>query len=475
MSSDARYPDFGVLLVDDEAAFLRSFSLLLERSARITNLECCQDSRDVLDRLSRKDIRLVLLDLTMPHLSGQELMEMINIEYPEIVVIIISGLNQVDTAVDCVKSGAFDYYVKTEEEDRIVQGIIRAIKIIELRDENQDLRQRFLGDKLEHPEAFSDIITTTKQMRSIFQYIESVSTSRHPVLITGESGVGKELIAKAIHKLSKQKGRLVSLNMAGLDDNVFADTLFGHTRGAFTGAEKDRPGLIEKAADGTLFLDEIGDLSLQSQLKLLRLLQDGKYYPIGSDRSSLMSARVIVATNQNLAEKQESGQFRNDLYYRVCTHQIHIPPLRERKEDIPLLLHHFLEKSAKQLKKKTPTIPKELQVLLMNYDFPGNVRELEAIVFDAVSVHKHKVLSMGTFKRVIDQAHFQRPASKKELPEQHIFDSNVPLPKLRQVADILVVEAMRRSQGNQSIAARLIGISQPALSKRLKKMGSKPL
>ncbi len=475
MKRSAQYPDFGVLLVDDEPAFLRSFRLLLERSAGITNLECCQDSREVMDRLSQKNIKLVLLDLTMPHLSGQDLMEMINTQYPEVVVIIISGLNQIDTAVECIKSGAFDYYVKTEEEDRIVQGIMRAIKIIELRDENNDLRERFFHDKLEHPEAFSDIIASTKQMRSIFQYAESVATTHHPVLITGESGVGKELIAKAIHKLSKLTGPLVSLNTAGLDDNIFADTLFGHTRGAFTGAEKDRPGLVEKAADGTLFLDEIGDLSLQSQLKLLRLLQDGKYYPIGSDRPNLMSARVIVATNQDLAEKQASGQFRNDLYYRVCTHQIRIPPLRERKEDIPLLLYHFLEKSAKQLKKKTPTVPKELQILLMNYDFPGNVRELEAIIFDAVSVHKHKVLSMETFKRAIDLAHLQRPSSKKEMPEHEVFDSNAPLPKLRKVADLLAVEAMRRSQGNQSIAARLIGISQPALSKRLKKMGPKPL
>ncbi len=471
MISDVRYPDFGVLLVDDEAAFLRSFSLLLERSAGITNLECCQDSREVLDRLSRKDVRLVLLDLTMPYLSGQKLMEMINTEYPEIVIIIISGLNQIDIAVDCIKKGAFDYYVKTEEEDRIVQGIIRAIKIIELRDENQDLRDRFLGDKLERPEAFSDIITTNKKMRSIFQYVESVSTSQHPVLITGESGVGKELIAMAIHRLSKLKGPLVALNTAGLDDNIFADTLFGHKRGAFTGAEMDRPGLIEQAANGTLFLDEIGDLSLPSQLKLLRLLQDGKYYPIGSDRSSLMQARVIVATNQDLAEKQQSGRFRNDLYYRVCTHQIQIPPLRERKEDIPLLLHHFLEKSAEQLNKKTPTVPKELQVLLMNYDFPGNVRELESIVFDAVSIHKSKVLSMETFKRVIDQIPLRRPSSGNEILEQRVFDPNIPLPELRHVIDLLVEEALRRSQGNQSIAARLIGVSQPALSKRIKKRG----
>jgi DNA-binding NtrC family response regulator len=475
MTQPVKYPDFGVLLVDDEASFLRSFSLLLERSAGITNLECCQDSRKVMERLSYRDIRLVLLDLTMPHLSGQELLKKINVEYPEIVVIIISGLNQIDTAVACIKKGAFDYYVKTEEEDRIVQGIIRAIKLIDLLHENQDLRDRFLRDKLEHPEAFAHIITTAKSMRSIFQYIESVSGSRHPVLITGESGVGKELIASAIHRLSHVTGSLVAINVAGLDDNIFADTLFGHRKGAYTGADRQRSGLIEKAANGTLFLDEIGDLPLASQLKLLRLLQDGQYYPVGSDRASQMSARIVVATNQNLAEKQKSGQFRNDLFYRVCTHQIHIPPLRERKEDIPLLLHHFLEKAAKQLKKKTPTIPKELPVLLMNYAFPGNVRELEAMVFDAVSVHKSKMLSMATFKRGIEQNQTGGRSLREVLIDQRVFDPNAPLPELRQVADLLVLEAMRRAKGNQSIAARLIGVSQPALSKRLKKMGPQPL
>ncbi len=196
-------------------------------------------------------------------------------------MIILSGLNQIDTAVNCMKLGAFDFFVKTVEEERLIRGIQRAIQMIDLQRENREMRSRFLHDKLEHPEAFAEILTRDKAMRSLFQYIESVAGSPQPILISGESGVGKELVARAIHRLSGRQGRLVAVNVAGLDDNVFSDTLFGHTRGAFTGADTTRRGMIEQAAGGTLFLDEIGDLTLASQVKLLRLLQEGEYYAAG--------------------------------------------------------------------------------------------------------------------------------------------------------------------------------------------------
>jgi DNA-binding NtrC family response regulator len=464
------YPAFGLLLVDDEPAFLRSLSIALERSGGINHIHRCQDSRDVMDILARENIGLVTLDLTMPHVSGEQLLARIVEEYPDVGVIVVSGLNQVETAVNCIKLGAFDYFVKTDEESRLVEGIRRAIRLQELRQENQALRQRFLNDTLEHPEAFAHIVTADKGMRSVFQYLESVALTQQPILISGESGVGKELIARAAHTLSGRQGPLVCVNVAGLDDNVFADTLFGHQRGAFTGADQERAGMIEQAAGGTLLLDEIGDLSLASQVKLLRLLQEGEYYPLGSDRPKRIQARVVVATHHDLGEKQRAGTFRKDLYYRLRTHQVHIPPLRQRKQDIALLLDHFLAEAAEELGKSKPSYPPELAVLLDNYAFPGNVRELRAMVFDAMSQHRSRTLSMEAFKRDIDQA------SGGDIPSRHrqraVFAPDEPLPTLDEVADLLVEEALHRAEGNQSMASRWLGISQPALSKRLKKRRS---
>jgi DNA-binding NtrC family response regulator len=254
--------------------------------------------------------------------------------------------------------------------------------------------------------------------------------------------------------------------VAGLDDTVFADTLFGHVRGAFTGADQPRRGIIEEAADGTLFLDEIGDLSVASQVKLLRFLQEGEYLPLGSDRPKRVKARVIVATHQDLAAKERAGTFRRDLFYRLRTHRVHVPPLRDRKGDIPLLVDHFLDEAARSLGKKRPTPPKQLAQLLATHDFPGNVRELQAMVYDAVSVHTDRVLSMDTFLRAIGQREAQ-PAGG-DAGDRNPFSGLDRLPGMDEALELLVREAMARADGNQTIAARLLGISQPALSKRLK-------
>lgn len=461
------YPPFGVLLVDDELPWLRSLSLTLEGPGGVTHLLQCQDSREVMSILEQNDIGLILLDLTMPHLSGEELLEQIVTEYPQIRVIILSGMNQLETAVNCMRAGAFDYFVKTVEEGRLVDGVRRAIRMVELEYENRAIRTRFFHDQIDAPEAFAAIVTNNPAMRARFQYLEAVAPSSQPILITGESGVGKELVAESIHTLSRHSGALVSVNVAGLDDNMFADTLFGHVRGAFTGAENVRKGMIEKAAEGTLFLDEIGDLNSASQVKLLRLLQNGEYYPLGSDQSKQMSARVVVATHADLDAKMAAGEFRRDLYYRLYSHHVHLPPLRERKDDLPILLEHFLAEAALKLDKRKPTPPKELAVLLSTYSFPGNIRELEAMTYDAVSQHNGKTLSMKSFLARIEcqngHAYIEPPAST-ENPFSHLDD----LPTLQQAGKLLVDEAMQRSTGNQSIAARLLGISQPALSKRLK-------
>jgi DNA-binding NtrC family response regulator len=464
-------PTAPLLLVDDEDSWLNSLSFMLEFSAGFNNIILCQDSREVMGILSRQPVAMILLDLTMPHLSGEDVLAGVVQEYPEIPVVILSGMNQLATAVQCMRQGAADYFVKTVEKERLIAGIRRILSIQGLQQENRKLRDGFLQDRLENPEAFSGIVTRCRRMFSLFQYIEAVACSSEPILITGESGVGKELFARAAHDIDPRQKGWVALNVAGLDDNVFSDALFGHVRGAFTGADKSRPGMIEKAAGGVLFLDEIGDLSLASQVKLLRFLQEGEYLPLGSDTPKRTNVRIIVATNHDLDSMQARSAFRKDLYYRLCSHRIHVPPLRERKEDIPLLLDYFLEEAARIMDKRKPTPPEELPVLLSTYHFPGNVRELRAMIYNAVSMHRGGKLSMAPFKAAVrrepPQSH-KASSSCAPRPDESPFSSLAVLPTLSQASEILVEEVLRRSRGNQTIAAGLLGISRQALSKRLK-------
>lgn len=466
---EKKSPEFGILLIDDEPAWLLSLSVTLERLAGITNVVTCQDSGKALEIIREREVALVLLDLVMPQLGGEELLGLIREQHPEVATIVISGMNQLETAVRCVKLGALDYFVKTDQLDRIVNGVVRAVRMIELERENRKMSRSLLRPgEIRRPETFSGIVTGDRAMLGTFAYLEAIAQSPQPILVTGESGVGKEQIAQAAHALSGRQGAIVAVNVAGLDDLLLADTLFGHVRGAFSGADQARRGMIEEAADGTLFLDEIGDLSLASQVKLLRLLQEGEYFPLGSDRPKRITARVIVATHQDLPAKIESGLFRRDLYYRLCTHLVRIPPLRERKGDIPLLLDFFLEEAARAMGKKKPTPPKELAQLLGTYDFPGNVRELKAMVYDAVSVHRERILSMDSFLKVIERAE-RREEPTAQRTDRRLFAGVAQLPTLGETADILVEEAMERAQGNQSMAARLLGITPSALCKRLKR------
>jgi len=468
--TDISSPNRPVLLVDDEEQSLTSFEMAL-RSVSLNHFIKCRDSREVIPLLTEQEVEIILLDLRMPYITGDELLPAIVSDFPETPVIIITGANDVETAVKCMKLGAFDYMVKPVERSRLIGGVKRAIELRELQRENRLLRAHVLSDKLEHPEVFSEIVTCSARMRSIFQYVEAIAASPRPLLITGETGVGKELVARAVHRLSRRKGAFVPVNVAGLDDNVFADTLFGHKKGAFTGAEQARGGLLEQAAGGSLFLDEIGDLSHASQVKLLRLLQDGEYFPLGSDMAKRSDARVLVATNQDLNTLQTNGRFRKDLYYRLCDHHVHIPPLRERMEDLPLLLNHFLEKASTTLNKSRPTPPEEILTLLSAYHFPGNVREMESMVFDSVSSHRSGKLSMDIFKSHIFQ---KPPAPNKEQPQQLQREGvsvtfSERLPTLKELEQNLVEEAMRRAGGNQSIAALSLGITRQALNKRLRK------
>ncbi|MCP5104299.1 MAG: sigma-54-dependent Fis family transcriptional regulator, partial [bacterium] len=394
------FPKHPVLLVDDEPQFLSTAGFILKGEG-ITHVMACDDSRDVLPLLREQKCSAVVLDLTMPHISGTQLLPQLLAEFPGTPVIIITAVNDVETAVKCMKKGALDYLVKPVDSDRLTTAILCALKFNELNDQNRRLKDSILSDKMGHPEAFAGLVTLDRQMHAIFKYMEAVAETFLPVLITGETGVGKELLAKAIHTLSKRPGQLVAINTAGLDDTLFSDTLFGHKKGGFTGANANRKGMIEAAANGTLFLDELGDLSIPSQVKLLRLLQEGQYYPLGADSPKFTNARFLAATNVNLEEAAAKGTFRKDLYFRLRSHRVKVPPLRERVEDIPLLFDHFLEEAGHKLKKKIPAYPPQLITLLTTYAFPGNVRELQTMAFDAVARHQGGVLSMNSFKEII--------------------------------------------------------------------------
>jgi DNA-binding NtrC family response regulator len=310
-------------------------------------------------------------------------------------------------------------------------------------------------------------------MFAIFRYLEAIARSPQPVLITGETGTGKELVARALHQLSARPGELVSVNVAGLDDTMFSDTLFGHTRGAFTGADRVREGLMTTSGEGTLFLDEIGDLSVSSQVKLLRLLQDGTFYPVGADRPRHSRARIVCATNCDMEQSVKTGKFRKDVYYRLRTHHLHLPPLRARTGDLSLLISHFIDKAAGALDKPAPIVPLALHQLLKTYSFPGNVRELEGLVFDAVARHESGTLSLQSFKDAISSStELQTTERPQEAPSGLVAWSPERLPTIKEAEEALIDEALNRADGNQGVAAGLLGISRQALNKRLSRRHS---
>ncbi len=460
------FPPDPVLIVDDEPMVVQSLTDSL-RSNGITNVVGCSDSREVMSRLRAASVEVILLDLTMPFVTGRQLLDGIRDELPEIPVIIVTGANEVATAVECMRAGAFDYMVKAVEESRLVSGVRRAIEIRNLRREYKDLSAQLMQNRLRRPDAFAAILTRDPAMHSLFLLAESVARTSEPVLITGETGTGKNLLARAIHECSAREGAFVEVNVAGLDDTMFADTLFGHRKGAFTGAVEPRDGLVQKAAAGTLFLDEIGDLSVASQIKLLRLLDAREYYPLGSDLPRRTDARVVAATNRDLPALMAAGAFRRDLFFRLSTHALAIPPLRARKGDLGLLLDHFLEEASRELGRPKPSVPTELLALLHARSFEGNVRELRSLVFDAASRQAHGRLPLAGFKAAIGPA--PALALAAERPPEQLLAFAQRLPTIRQAEQMLIEEALRRSRGNQSIAAALLGMSHQALNQRLKR------
>lgn len=458
-----------VILVDDEQSELDAYSFLLQ-SMGIKNITTVSDSRNLLAVLEDRHPSIVFLDLNMPHKPGKAVLAELRGTYPQTPVIICTANSDIEMAVECLKLGAHDYLVKPINLETFGSALRNALEISSLRNEVMTLKGLTFHKQLRHPEHFSAIITNNHMMISLFHYIESIAASGQPVLITGETGSGKELLARAIHDVCGCNGEFVAVDVSGLDDTLFSDTLFGHRKGAYTSAEKDRTGLIESAAGGTLFLDEIGDLNKTSQVKLLRLLQEGVYYPLGDDHPRKCRARVVAATNQTVNHLSGmADKFRIDLYYRLSTHLIRIPPLRERLEDIPLLVAFLADQAAKRMGKNIAIVSNSLLDVLASLPFPGNVRELKTYIFDAVAQCHSDTL---TEHDIIDRLHpgqtSGNPTSSPGLPVslESIFGQ---FPTLTQLTGYAVDQALEASGNNQSEAAKLLGISKQALNKRLKK------
>jgi DNA-binding NtrC family response regulator len=457
-----------ILLIDDEQTILTAMRdiLIMEGYKRV---HCISDSRQAADNLKKYKIDVILLDLMMPHMSGEEILTMVSKDFPWIPVIVVTGANDVKTAVECMKLGAFDFLVKTVDPDKLLSSIRNALKIKALQEENQRLRDNLLHPSTAFDNEFKNIITQNEKMLTIFSYVKSIAASDQPVLITGETGTGKDLLAQAVHRLSGRDGMYIPVNISGLDDTVFSDTLFGHRKGSFTGATGSRSGLAVKAGDGTLFLDEIGELPPASQVKLLRFIENNEFFPIGADAPVKSNARIIAATNKDLSREMEKGNFRNDLFFRLNMHTVNLPPLRERKDDIPLLTGHFIDTVCEKLGRKKPYIPPELFHLLNSYSFPGNVRELQSMVTEAVGLHTKGILSLDVFKKRIETIHNKHAV---KIPPR-TFSFPTPLPSFETMKDLLMDEALKRAGGNQALAARLLGITPQAISRRLKKKNKK--
>jgi len=473
--SQKLFPESPVLVVDDDENFLASIDGILKTNC-IRNVERCQKGEEVLTLLEKNKYSVVLLDMKMPGVGGEKLLMKIVELYPEIPVIMITGFPEGKSAVDCMKRGAFYYFIKSDNTDVLLRIIKDALDIRGFHKDVIRIKKDLFSDSYQKPLNFMSIITQSEKMYKIIETIGLIAVTSEPVLIRGETGVGKELVAQAIHRLSQRKGKFISVNAASISDDLFHDTFFGHEKGAFTGADKKRNGLIEAAKGGTIFLDEIGDLSLQSQVNLLRLLQEREFFPLGMDESKSTNARIVAATNREILSAIKEGVFREDLYFRLETHDIDIPPLRKRKEDIQPLLVHFLEESASKQKKKTPTFPKELITLLLNHHFPGNVRELQNMVHDAVARHQKGILSKDVFLEKIKKKSNNSAAffntENTELNKKKVTFGET-LPTFSELEEIFISEAMTRAKGNISMAARFAGISRNRFKYRMKKVKEK--
>jgi len=451
-----RIPRFRILVVDDEKVQLEMLEgFLVKQGYDATSAE---EGRKALEKFKHGSFDLVLTDYRMPGMDGIQLLREVRGLQPEAVVVIMTAYGTVGTAVAAMKEGATDYLTKPIDLDELLLLIQRVEREAVLGQENRDLKEQ-LREKFK----VDFIVSASRQMEEALNLVGRVSRSSATILILGESGTGKELIARAIHYSSPRADKpFVKVNCAALPENLLESELFGHEKGAFTGAVARRIGRFELADLGSIFLDEIGDLSPSLQMKLLRVLQEKEFERVGSNQTIRSDVRVIAATNRNLEETIRKGTFREDLYYRLNVVTISLPPLRERKEDIPLLVEHFLEKHNRENKKNVTSLSKEARDLLRHYDYPGNVRELENIVERAV------VLCRGDALTTQDLPLNLREGKAEAVLERDRGTQSLP-DTLEEIERQLIVKALERNGGVQTKAAEEMGISERVLRYKMKK------
>jgi two-component system response regulator AtoC len=447
-----------VLIVDDEGGMRHMLSVLLEREGY--QIDTAQNGREGLDKVRHNDYDLVLCDIRMPEMDGLSFLESSKGIKRETPVIMMSAFGNVDTAIEAMKKGAYDYVSKPFKADEILLRLQRLTQQEALMFENQNLK-RVLGQQT----SFNNIIARSPRMLEIFDTIRKIADYKTTVLITGESGSGKELIARAIHFNSPRANKpFIAINCSAIPETLLESELFGYMKGSFTGAAKDKRGLFEEADGGTLFLDEVGDLPVALQVKLLRAIQEEEIRRVGSNSSIKIDVRLITATLKDLADAIKKGTFREDLYYRLNVLPIHLPPLRERKEDIPLLVEHFLKRFSAEMGKKVEKVAAECMQQLCDYSWPGNVRELEN------TIERSMVLEMGyelSRENLPDNIRNQEvnPAIKAAANE-------LSIKKMMAIMEQeLIKKALEKTNGNRTWAAKLLEISHRALLYKIKRYG----
>lgn len=451
---------YRILVIDDEENMLELYSRILGKEGyKVTTALTAEEA---LDLFRSKVFDLIIADLALPGMNGVELLKKVKEEDPDIPYILITAYGTVESAVEAMKLGAFDYIPKPFQTEELKIVIKKALKEYQLAQELKRLRS-----EVKERYSFGNIVGRSKKMLAIFDLVGRVAASNSTVLIQGESGTGKELIARAIHYNSLRKDKpFVAIDCSILPETLLESELFGHVRGAFTGAMKAKKGLFEEANGGTIFLDEIGNISLPIQAKLLRVLQEREIKPLGSTETIKVDVRIIAATNTDLKELVASGAFREDLYYRIAVIPIVLPPLRERKEDIPLLVDCFLEKFSKENNKPLKRITPKALALLTEYDWPGNVRELENIIERAVLVSDSEEIDESCF-----------PSEIRRLGDESV-SLNISLKgEVNKVKGSVEIEAIKKALalcgGNKTLAAKKLGISRSSLYNKLKEYGIK--
>ena len=413
------------------------------------------DGRTALERFRKEPFDLLLTDQRMPGLSGLELLEAARAVTPAVAVIIMTAYGTIETAVAAIKGGAADYLTKPLNLDELLHRIAQVRERQRLIMENRELREA-----LQERHRVEGIIGESGRMQEVLSLVRRVAGSDATILIQGESGTGKELIARAIHYASPRAGApLVSVNCAALPETLLESELFGHEKGAFTGAVAARKGRFELADGGSLFLDEIGDLPLHLQVKLLRVLQEREFERVGSSRPVAVNVRLLAATHRDLEALVRAGRFRDDLYYRINVVSISLPPLRERREDIPLLLDHFVEKFSRRNGKRIGGLTREAREALLRYDYPGNVRELENLVERAVILTRDEVIGLEDL-----------PLGVKEREGETSGETSLTV-LVEGLERRMIREALARADGVQTQAAEILGISERVLRYKLKKYG----